>query len=129
LFEKSFYVLILAFVGCTDLDETPEPFITTDQFYQNEEQAGAAIIAVYNSLNSGGQTLYNRLLQIATERATDDYEAGPRARNAHVRAISGLTHDASNDRMQELWRQSYNGINRANIAIDKIALIGGENIN
>jgi hypothetical protein len=129
LLKKSFYVLILAFVGCTDLDENPESFITTDQFYQNEEQAGAAIIAVYNSLNSETHTLYNRLLQIATEMATDDYEAGPRARNAHVRAIAGLTHDASNDRMQELWRQSYDGINRANIAIDKIALISPENIN
>ena len=53
--------------------------------------------------------------------ATDDYEAGPRARNAHVRALSNLTHDASNDRMIELWRQSYDGINRANIAIDNIS--------
>src|SRR5690606_4003129 len=40
--------------------------------------------------------------------------------NAHVRALSNLTHDASNDRMQEIWRQSYDGINRANVAIDNI---------
>src|SRR5690606_16148417 len=57
------------------------------------------------------------------EMATDDYQAGPRARNAHVRAISGLTHDASNDRMQEIWKTAYSAINAANIAIDHIALI------
>lgn len=128
LLKKSIYFVLAIFIGCADIDENPESFITTDQFYQNEEQASAAVVAVYNSLNSGTHTLYNRLLQIATEMATDDYEAGPRARNAHVRAIAGLTHDASNDRMQELWRQSYNGINRANVAIDKIALISSANI-
>jgi len=60
--------------------------------------------------------------------ATDDYEAGPRARNANVRAISILAHDATNDRMQALWSQSYDLINRSNIAIDRIALIDKANI-
>ena len=112
-----------ALFSCVSLDEEPQSFLTADQFYENEEHAIAAVNAVYNGLNSSTHTLYNRLLQISTEMATDDYQAGPRARNAHVRALSGLTHDASNDRMQEIWRQSYDVINRANIAIDKIQLI------
>jgi hypothetical protein len=119
-------IISLSLLSCVSLDEEPQSFITSEQFYQNEEQAIAAVNAVYNGINSGTHTLYNRLLQIATEMATDDYIAGPRARNAHVRALSGLTHDALNDRMQELWRQSYDVINRANIAIDKIQ--GNENI-
>src|SRR5688572_33414920 len=113
-------ILSLSLFSCVDLDEEPQSFITSERFYQNEEQAVAAINAVYNGLNSSTHTLYNRLLQISTEMATDDYQAGPRARNAHVRALAGLTHDASNDRMQEIWRQSYDVINRANVAIDKI---------
>jgi hypothetical protein len=103
------------------LDEEPETYITEEQFYKNDAEAISAVNAVYNGLNSSTHTLYNRLIQIGTEMATDDYQAGPRARNAHVRALSGLTHDASNDRMQELWRQSYDVINRANVAIDKIS--------
>lgn len=120
--KKTLYILpiILGIASCVDLDEAPKSFVTPDQFYQTEEQAVAAVNAVYNGVNSETHTLYNRLLQIATEMATDDYEAGPRARNAHVRALSGLTHDASNDRMQELWRQSFDVINRANIAIDRL---------
>jgi hypothetical protein len=117
----SIFSLLLVLSSCVSLDEEPESLITTDQFYKNDNEAISAVNAVYNGLNSGTHTLYNRLIQISTEMAADDYQAGPRARNAHVRALSGLTHDASNDRMLELWRQSYDAINRANVAIDRIS--------
>lgn len=119
---KKLLILSLGFAAfaCNSLDESPKAVIVSDTFYKTEKDADAAVIAVYNALHSSQHTLYNRLMQISTEMATDDYEAGPRARNAHVRALSNLTHDASNDRMLELWRQSYDGINRANIAIEKI---------
>lgn len=121
--KRIIYLSALLFLSsaCVSLEEDPESFITEGQFYKNDGEAVAAVNAVYNGLNSSTHTLYNRLLQISTEMATDDYQAGPRARNAHVRALAGLTHDASNDRMQEIWRQSYDVINRANVAIDKIS--------
>lgn len=119
--------LILA--GCSTLDEKPESFLVSEQFYQNESQSIASVTGLYRKLFESGQALYNSLFQIGVEMATDDYEAGPRARNAHVRAISGLTHDPSNDRMEQLWKQSYDGINASNIAIDKIALIDASKIN
>ena len=119
--------LILA--GCSTLDEKPESFLVSEQFYQNESQSIASVTGLYRKLFESGQALYNSLFQIGVEMATDDYEAGPRARNAHVRAISGLTHDSSNDRMEQLWKQSYDGINASNIAIDKIALIDASKIN
>lgn len=114
-------LIVIAVSSCNSLDEDPQSLIVTDNFYHNIDEADAAVIAVYNALNSGTHTLYNRLIQISTEMATDDYEAGPRARNAHVRALSNLTYDTSNDRMLEIWRQSYDGINRANVAIDNIS--------
>jgi starch-binding outer membrane protein, SusD/RagB family len=114
-------LIIFTITACNPLDEDPKAFIATNNFYNTTEDADAAVIAIHNAINSGQHTLYNRLIQISTEMATDDYEAGPRARNAHVRALSNLTHDASNDRMLEIWRQSYDGINRANLAIDNIS--------
>lgn len=113
----SFAMLLSA---CADIEEDPVSLLTEEQFYRNDQEAIAAVNAAYNGLNSSTHTLYNRLIQISTEMAADDYVAGPRARNAHVRALSGLTHDASNDRMLEIWRQSYEVINRANVAIDHI---------
>ncbi|MBC9911550.1 RagB/SusD family nutrient uptake outer membrane protein [Chitinophaga varians] len=121
-------LLVLLGASCSKLDEHPESVLITDNFYQNEAEANAAVTAAYRKLYETGQSLYNSLFQIGVEMATDDYEAGPRARNAHVRAISGLTHDASNDRMEQLWKQSYDAINVSNIAIDRIALIKKENI-
>lgn len=116
------------FSACSKLEEEPLSYLTTDQFYQTEEQAIAAVNGTYRKLYETGQSLYNSLFQIGVEMATDDYAAGPRARNAHVRAISGLTHDASNDRMEQLWKQSYDAINAANIAIDRIDAISDGNI-
>lgn len=115
--------LLLGLSACSSLDEQPVSQLVTQEFYKDGAQADAAVVATYRKLYETGQSLYNSLFQIGVEMATDDYEAGPRARNAHVRAISGLTHDASNDRMEQLWRQSYDAINAANIAIDRIAVI------
>lgn len=115
--------LAVGISSCNKLDEKPAALLVSDQFYQNQSQATAAVTAAYRKLYNTGQSLYNSLIQISVEMATDDYEAGPRARNAAVRAISNLTHDSSNDRMEQLWLQSYDGITTSNIAIDKIALI------
>jgi len=112
------------------LEEKPASNQVEQQFYRNEADAIAAVNAIYVSLHADGvQSLYNGLIQISTEMATDDYAAGPRARNAHVRAISALVHDASNNRMESIWQVSYEAINRANVAIDKIADIPEGNIN
>lgn len=112
---------LLTLASCVELEEKPESSLTTNQFYATSADAEAAVNAVYASLNPNGQSLYRCLLQIGMEMATDDYEAGPRARNAHVRAISNLVHDAGNDRIQEMWKESYDAINRANVAIDNIS--------
>ncbi len=123
--KKIVFIAIVSGVlfSCVSLEEEPQSFVTSDQFYKTDEQAVAAVNAGYRKLYETGQSLYNSLFQIGVEMATDDYAAGPRARNAHVRALSGLTHDALNDRMEQLWKQSYDAINVSNIAIDRIALI------
>jgi hypothetical protein len=118
----------LSLASCSKLDERPEALLVKEEFYTNQDQAVSAVTASYRKLYETGQSLYNSLFQIGVEMATDDYIAGPRARNAHVRAISGLTHDSSNDRMEQLWKQSYDAINASNIAIDKITLIDASKI-
>ncbi|QIH34345.1 RagB/SusD family nutrient uptake outer membrane protein [Sphingobacterium sp. DR205] len=123
--KKLYYSISLLFVlltgiSCSKLTEKPESALVSEQFYLNQGQAVAAVTGTYRKLYETGQSLYNSLFQIGVEMATDDYEAGPRARNAHVRAISNLTHDASNDRMEQLWKQSYDAINASNLNIVNI---------
>jgi hypothetical protein len=115
---------IFTFTSCTDLNENPASLITTEQFYKTESDALSAVTSVYNAaLNNGGLTMYNRLFHLAFEIMSDDAIAGLRVTNADVRTISVLSHATTNDRVDELWRESYVAINRANIAIERIPQI------
>ena len=126
--QKYIYVLsaVLLLASCTSLDENPQSSVVSSQFYKTEGEALSAVNAIYSQLikANDAQSLYNRGIQLATEVQTDDYIAGPRAFNANVQALSRLAHDASNDRMQSIWQDSYQLINYANVAIDNISASG-----
>jgi starch-binding outer membrane protein, SusD/RagB family len=124
--KKIIYIFLGVFslASCTDLNESPASLITTEQFYKTESDALSAVTSVYNAaLNNGGLTMYNRLFHLAFEIMSDDAIAGLRVTNADVRTISVLAHSTTNDRVDELWRESYVAINRANIVIARVPLI------
>jgi len=124
--KKIIYIFlgVFTFSSCTDQNENPASLITTEQFYKTESDAQSAVTSVYNAaLNNGGLTMYNRLFHLAFEIMTDDAIAGLRVTNADVRTISVLAHSTTNDRVDELWRESYVAINRANIVIKRVPLI------
>jgi hypothetical protein len=117
-------------VSCTDLEVTPTSFITKENFFKTQDDAVASVTAVYASLNiePGEQSLFGRNLYFLTDMASDYAAAGVSATNPQVRALSSLTHDATSDRVQLAWRQIYNGINRANVAIDNIPNVQGTDV-
>ena len=122
---KKIYILLLSvsfLSSCTNLEVAPTSFITKENFYKTQADAIASVTAVYASLNidQNDQSLFGRNLYFLTDMGSDYAAAGVSATNPQVRAISSLTHDATNDRVQVAWRQIYDGINRANIAIDNI---------
>lgn len=128
-----FMLLILSLSSCVDLNEAPKSSQTTNQFYRNEADAIAAVNAVYHRMftNTAGMlasgVLFNRQLMMY-EMATDDYTAGPRTRNAQIVEMSKLNHSASNLAIEYSWEYTYEAINIANIAIDRIAQIAEGNI-
>jgi hypothetical protein len=133
--KKIIYFIFLASLvlsSCEKLDENPRSNISADQFYKTTADANSAVTAVYNDLthNTSGDhaSIYNRLLVLAVGMSTDDHIAGPRATNPDVRSIAALTQSSTNTRYYELWRQHYEGINRANAAIDRIPLIIGDTL-
>lgn len=120
---SSLVAVALLSVSCVKLKEEPAAFLTTEQFYKTPADAVAAVNGVYYTLNGSGQTIYNSLFQIGLDIASDEADPGPRARNPDVRSFSVLSHATTNDRVAEIWRQHFAGINRANVAIDKIPAI------
>jgi hypothetical protein len=121
-------LIAIAFASCNDLDLVPDGTITTEQFFRTETDGIAAINGVYQSLTftSGEQALYGRNLYFLTDMGTDYAAAGASASNFHVQSISKLSIDENNDRVAIVWKQIYNGINRANIAIDNIPKVDGD---
>lgn len=117
-------------VSCTELEVTPTSFITEENFFKTQDDAVASVTAVYASLSldPGEQSLFGRNLYFLTDMASDYAAAGVSATNPQVRALSSLTHDATSDRVQVAWRQIYNGINRANIAIDNIPRVNAPDV-
>ena len=124
----SILLTAVAFASCNDLDLEPAGTITTGQFFKTETDAIAAVNGVYQSLTytAGEQALYGRNLYFLTDMGTDYAAAGASASNFHVQSVSKLAITSTNDRVAIVWKQIYNGVNRANIAIDNIPNVNGD---
>lgn len=120
--KKLILLLTISFFAgsCFDLEENPKAILTTELFYRTSDDAIAAVNSIYNVLNNGNGTMYNRLFHMGIEIMSDDAIAGERLKNADVREIAALTHSTNNIRFESLWQEHYMGINRANIAINRI---------
>ncbi|MDR0715022.1 MAG: RagB/SusD family nutrient uptake outer membrane protein [Bacteroidales bacterium] len=120
-------LIAVAFVSCNNLDLEPTGVITKQQFFKTDNDALAAVTGIYQALTypGGEQSLYGRNLYFLTDMGTDYAAAGASASNYHVQSVSRLAVESGNDRVSLAWKQIYNGVNRANIAIDNIPDITG----
>jgi len=108
------------------LEEKPQGFVSTDQFYKTEADAVNAVNGVYYLLNAGGngtQTPYNTLFNTGLNFMADDEFPGPGATQSDVRSMANNLHTSSNLRVYELWLQHYAAVRKANLAIDNIPSI------
>ncbi|OXA80380.1 Starch-binding associating with outer membrane [Flavobacterium aquidurense] len=124
---KKIYILLtaisLGLAACTGLSEDPESFISPGQFYKTSNDAVAAVNSIYFHLNQNdivGQPIYNSLYNTGMDFMTDDLSAGPGSPNPDVRSLSALAHSSTLLRGKESWQQHYSGINKANVAIERI---------
>ncbi|WP_316814144.1 RagB/SusD family nutrient uptake outer membrane protein [Pedobacter heparinus] len=127
--QKIYIILAVMLIGlsaCVKLDEKPTSFISPEEFYKTANDAVSAVNAIYYPLvdnSTGAQPIYNRLFYTGLDFLTDDLDAGPGSPNAEVRALAKLTHASTNLRIQQIWTEHYEGINKANIALERIPAI------
>jgi hypothetical protein len=118
--------LAAVWVSCKKLDENPDSVIVASQFYKTQADAVSAVNAAYSTLSSdpaGDFPLYGRQLNLLVENGSDNQIYSPSNTNPDVRALGTATYISANSRIQKVWQQLYYGINKANIAIDKIPAI------
>ncbi|HEY4789163.1 MAG TPA: RagB/SusD family nutrient uptake outer membrane protein [Bacteroidales bacterium] len=125
--KNTLFLSIVAFIGliaCNKLlEETPQSFVSPEQFYKTSSDAVAAVNAIYYPFASNGdgnQPIYNSLLNTGMDFMTDDLDAGPGSPNNDVRTLAVLSHISANLRVKEIWQQHYSGINKANVALARI---------
>jgi hypothetical protein len=110
---------VVALVSCKKdfLTQQPNDRITTDNFYQTEADAIAAVNAIYSPLTS----LYNFMWQVG-DIMSDDTETGGGGGGdgATELELDNFTVTSFNGDIGNYWGQCYQGIQRANIAIEKI---------
>lgn len=112
--------------SCKKLTEEPKGSLTDANFYQTQADAVAALTAVYSTLTTDINNdfpIYGRNLNLLIENTSDNQVYSPSNTNPDVRALGTATYVSTNDRVRKLYAQHYWGINRANIAVDKIAQI------
>ncbi|WP_139189834.1 MULTISPECIES: RagB/SusD family nutrient uptake outer membrane protein [Rhodonellum] len=112
---------IMALVGCGDdfLDRAPISQQNSNNFYKTAADMNNALTAVYGSLQYGGQ-YYSSLHVIGDLRSDNTEITNPNA-GADLQAVDNFTNVAVNSISSSTWNAHYQGIQSANIVIEKIA--------
>ncbi len=119
---KSLIVLFVLLINssCTSfLDTEPEDFLSPEFFYQNEEQINTALVGIYNKMSDtrNGAPLYSSAYFTFMGTEGDDglYRKGPE------RTLPGqFLYNPSATHVANLWRALYEGINLANMMLEKL---------
>lgn len=122
-FSLIFTIIFSLFIGaCEDiLNQEPLANPTVGSFYTNELEATLAVNAVYDML---GSTLMYKRGVIALSMMEDHmYKATPPADGPGYSEINEFNIDPTNPIILDWYTGLYIGIDRANIALEKIPLI------
>ena len=124
---KKIYTLFIwgatIFNSCSDLDIAPASSIDKDRFYESVDDVESAvngIYAIFTNWPSGFHGMYNNLTIYLGDLTTEYVKAGANTNSAHIRELSNNAVQPSNQFVENAWLESYIGINRANVVIDKL---------
>jgi hypothetical protein len=116
-------VILFSLVGCQkDLIQLPETTKTADNFYSNETEIEEAVKGVYATLQFTGN--YNTGLPAIGELPGEDaYDETPANDNGYYGQLDDINVISQNGVIQDNWADSYTGIQRANIVLNRIGSV------
>lgn len=121
-----FSVILLTSCSESFLEVTPVGRVLESNFYQNQEQAFEALVAVYDVLqwnDQGGFTMFRPLL----DAASDDCFAGGSDASDQPSWVAWDAFNLNPDLGPQwgFWNKNYRGIYRANLFLEKIDGVEG----
>lgn len=122
IFSIPLFLILLMLVGSCEkqLELTPKQ-IYYDNYYQTEADAIGAINAVYGMLNQVNQ--YKSSLWLIQDVSSDDCDARENLNDPNIHQFDNYNLASTNTYLTEIWRDSYEGIFRANIVLERVPKI------
>jgi starch-binding outer membrane protein, SusD/RagB family len=104
------------------LDRDPIGKLTSATFFQTEEQAVQSINAIYQQMRVWETHAFGFLG--TTDIMSDDADKGSTVNDAlYIKELDDFAHGTDNAAVKAVWTGYFQGVARANIAIDKIPAI------
>lgn len=109
--------------ACSDnLDLVPLTDKAADSFYSNEAEIESAINGVYAQLQNG--ELYGLdLIGVGEVSGEDSFEEIAANDGGRFGQLDDFSTNAQNDLVADVWRESYEGIQRTNVVLNRISEI------
>jgi len=125
IMKKSIFyisILLLFVLGCEDsLEFEVKDKLTLENYFQSETDAIASVNGIYDAL--GDVNLYNSSVWLIQDISSDDCDANPTWNDPNAQQFDRYTLQADNNYTTNIWKASYDLINRANLSIDSIPAI------
>ena len=114
-------LLILFMSSCADLlTEKPSSYIGSESFFSNSANANMAIIGIYDDLS---KLKHYGTSEMYVQTSDDNYYVSGTASDNTKRDLSHYMVTPGNTNLGDMWMYKYQGIDRANFAIENIAKI------
>ena len=114
---------IVIFAGCSEdfLDRKPLDVLVSSNFYQTEEDAVQALVAVYDVLQYQSVSEWAPFQMISDILSDDAFGGGQDANEGKVpNEINTFTIQTTNPMVHSIWQRNYIGIYRANLLLEKL---------
>jgi len=111
-----FGLVVITASSCQKLDESPQSFISPENFYKTRNDAIAAVSAAYAPVRNNG--FVTRNYAILGEITTDNMFPLPN-NNDRVQ-LDNFVHTPTNGILRETWQNFYQGISYTNFVIDYV---------
>lgn len=131
LIATALSTVVLASIGCKKvLDEGPYNAFTDESVFTTPERALLALNGVYDAAQTGTQTLAGRGYPFGAATIEQGDNRGEDVVNlaAFYQITYQGTYNPNTANNQAMWDNSYNMINKANIAIDGFRSVGASGI-
>ncbi len=116
-------ICALLILGCSDeLDIVPTTQKTANSFYSSEQEIESAVNGAYAQLQGNG--LYGLdLIGVGEIPGEDTFEEIAANDGGRFGQLDDFSTNAGNDLVGDIWRESYEGIQRVNVILNRIEAV------